>query len=69
MGGLSETHTGAELSVFLLEFDDPALEVGELSLAAVAGVLCSDTVAVSSCLFAILRRGLCASTFAGGAWF
>lgn len=40
--------------IFLLEFGDPAFEVSEVGFATVAGILCSDAVAVGTGLLALL---------------
>lgn len=42
-----------ESTIFLLEFCDPAFEVSEVGFAAVAGILCSDAVAVGAGLPAL----------------
>jgi hypothetical protein len=64
--GGRETHAGAEASVFLLELGNSALEIGELGLTAVSGILSSDTIAVSTGLLALLCGHVSASAFAGG---
>jgi hypothetical protein len=50
----SNDETGTQLSVLLLKLADPALEIGELGFAAVAGVLGGDAVTVGAGLLAVL---------------
>jgi hypothetical protein len=55
--GRGDDEAGSQLAVLLLELAHTALEVGELSLSAVAGILCCDAVAVGTGLLAVLSGG------------
>jgi hypothetical protein len=57
------SHAGTELTVFLLEFSDSALEEGELGFSTISRILGSNTVTMSPSLFTVLRRLFCTRTF------
>lgn len=63
LGGWSKT--SPQLPVFFLELSDSALKIGKLGLAAVSGILCSDSVAVRPGFFAFLRSHLRAGSLSG----
>jgi hypothetical protein len=62
----SEAHTGAEGTVLSLELVDALLEGVKLGLAAIARVLCCDSVAMCAGFFALIGGEAIAAAFARG---